>query len=278
MAELNRLAAAAGHHNHLSVLVGVRAYGIDHGGAAVHLSDDIIADHIGIGGDDRKILAQIDALDHGIHDERFDDEAEQREQAGADAEHKTGRGRDQRVAHEQRFADIEARVLLEDHRHNVRAAARSVAVEENRRADRRQHHREAQLEERLIRERLGHRVDDLKKPGEERVQHAAVRRHQAEAAAEKQKADYKQNRVDNPHRNGRRKKRNEPGEQNRDTADAARRKMIRELEKIDADSRENRAEGNHKKIIDFSPADAFYWVVHFCSAPVRGLCPLYFDR
>lgn len=142
---------------------------IDHGGTPVHLPDDVIADCIGAGGDDRKVFAQVDALDHGIHDKRLDDQAEQRKQAGADVEDETGGESDQRIADQQRLADIEARILFEDHGDDVRSAGRGVAVKQDRGAHRREHHREAEFQKRLVCERRRHRVDHFKKPGQEGI-------------------------------------------------------------------------------------------------------------
>lgn len=279
LAQSDRFAAAAGHEDHLSVLVRIGADRIDHGGAPVHLPDDVIADCIGAGGDDRKVFAQVDALDHGIHDKRLDDQAEQRKQAGADIEDEAGGERDQRIADQQRLADIEARILFEDHGDDVRSAGGGVAVEQDRRAHRREHHRKAELQKRLVCKRRRHRVDHFKKPGQKGIQHAAVRRHQAEAAPEKQEADQKQDQVDHPHRNRRRKERHELAEQDGNTADAAGGEVVRKLEKIDADRREDRAECNQKKILDFRLADLLYWVLHCRNAPVfSGMHPLYFNR
>ena len=127
-----------------------------------------------IEGEDGEIFAEVNTFNHGIDHERFDSKTEQRKQACADIEYKRRGKCDERIADEQRFADIKTRVLFEDHRNNIRAAARSVAVKEDRRADRRQHHAVAQLEERLIGKRLGKRNDLFKQPRQKRKQHAAI--------------------------------------------------------------------------------------------------------
>ena len=227
----------------------IRACGIHNGRAAVHLVNDVIANLLRVRGDNGEIFAEVNTFNHGIDHERLDSKTEQRKQACADIEYKHRGKRDERIADEQRFADIKTRVLFEDHRNNIRAAARSVAVKEDRRADRRQHHTVAQLEERLVGKRLGKRNELFKQPRQKRKQHATIHGKHTETASQNDKTDDEQDDIDNPHDTRCGERRKNMTEQNRDTAHAAGGKIIRKFKEISADGKNKGAERDeHKRL------------------------------
>ena len=261
-AKLHRLAAAAGHQDDLLILLCVCAHAVEHRAGVLEILNDKFADLLMLCRDDREILAQVDVFDHHIHHNDLDAKAEQRKQSCLDIEHKHGGSRDQHIGDHQCLADIHACILLNDHCNDIRAAGGRAAIKENCRGDRRDHHRKAQLQKRLIRKRLRHRINALKKPCQRRVQRAAVGRHQTEAAPDHKITDHQQDHVDRPHDHRRRNKRKQLAKQTGNTADAARGEIIREFEEINADGEQHRARRDQQEIIDLLPADFRTFCLH----------------
>ena len=186
-----------------------------------------------IRGDDLKALLGHQVIQHQIHKQRLDDQAQDGEQSCFHTEGKTGGHRDDDIAAQERDADIQRSIFPKNHRQDIRAAGGSIQVEQDRGTDRRQSHREHQFHQRLGRQRRVQRTDHLQQLQRTGHQQGRVDRTDSEGFPDHRKTKDQQCDVDDRHQRAGRNGRDIVSQHDRDTRNAAGGKMIREFEEID---------------------------------------------
>ena len=248
-AQSQSLCARQNGDNHRLALVMERAVDILKRCAAMQIDSDEIDNRFRVGRDDLEAFFHAKAVRHVIDEHGFHQQAEDAEQAGLNAEAEQTRDRDERIGDHQRHADIHARIFADNHRDDVGSAAGCVQVEQNRRTERRKQDGKAQLKQRLIGQRMRHRVKMLHHIDGKRQQHGTVHRAEREVSSQKDIADDEQRGVDDQNKRAGRQDfgRQHATQNQRQTADAAGRKVVRKLEEVDAD-RHNQAADCQQKI------------------------------
>ena len=244
-AKRQRLRAGENGDDHRFALVVERAVDVLKRRAAVQIDGDEVDDRIRVRRDDLETLFHAEAVGHVIDQNGFHQQAEDAEQAGLNTEAEKRRQRNQRVGNHQRHADVQARIFAHDHGDDVRSAAGGVQMEQNRRTDGRKQYREAQFQQRLVRQRVVKRPEALHDVDRQRQHDRAIHRAERETAPQKDEPYHQQRHVDDEHKGARSQHRggeNAPQNQ-RKAADAAGGKVVREFEEVNADGGEQHAEG-----------------------------------
>ena len=174
-----------------AVAVGVSTLCVVYGGAAVQIFHNKITDRLGVGTDDREVLAQVDVLDNAVDNEGLCHQTAEGEQTGLRAEDEAGSDGDEQIHDEQGSADVDAGILFQDHCQDVGTAAGCTDVKQDRSADCGQDDGKDQLQHRLRGQRMIHREPNFGKAQTNRGQHADIDGADTEAAPEKDKSENK---------------------------------------------------------------------------------------
>ena len=198
--QLQGLTAGEHGHQHAELVVGVGTVGLFHSGRAVHVVDDEVQNGLRVRSHNGAHLAQADVFNGTVHHEGFADEAKDTVQAGAHAEPHSGRQHNEDVADHQRLADLHRGVLGKDQRHDVGAAGRSADIKHDGSAQRRQEHREHQIQHGIAAQGHAGGVQPLAAGHEKGECEGGVDRPAHALDAQKEKAQHHQHQVDDPHK------------------------------------------------------------------------------
>ena len=217
------------------------------GNAVVQFADNEFGDLLGHIGDNDEVFAAVDVINDAVDEECLCEETEQREQADLYDECQERAETDEQVRIEKRLSDVQTGVFFEDQRYDIRTAGGSRLREHDRGADRREKDRVNELEEGLIRQRLGDGNDLFQNHGEEGERKTAIGRADARFLADEDKADHEERNIDHgdPRCGG--EDRESLTEDRTDTADTACDEAVGNLEEIYADRQKNNAD-RHQKI------------------------------
>ena len=225
--------------------MGVRALALHIRRAPVQILHDKINDLIRLAGDDLEALMHGDVFQHHVHDDGFQRQSQQAEHPRFDAEGNAGHHRDGKIHKQQTLANVDVGLALEDHGHDVRAAAGGLHVEHDGAADGGEGDGEDQLQQGLIGQRRVHGANVFQPPDHTGHQQAHISGAEAEGASEYQKAQQQQALVDDEHKRARRQVRGVMAQNDGNTADAAGGKMIGELKEVNAHAHQKRGQRQH---------------------------------
>ena len=191
----------------------------------------------------------LDVFQHHVHNHGFQHQAQHAEQTGFHAESHTGRHRNQKVHAQETVADIDAGVALENHGHDIGAAAGSLHVKEDGASHRRKAHCENQLKQGLAGHGRIHGHNVFQPPRSAGQDQAGIGRAHPERAPEYGKAQCQQRHVDDEHERAGGQVRGIMGQYNGNAADPAGGKMIGEFEKVYAYGDQQCAHRQHDVIL-----------------------------
>ena len=202
--------------------------------AVIHLVKNKFVDLFRFCRDNGKRFTHIEVFDDVIQQKDLGEQTERREETCAHIVYEEGGNRDDDVCDEQCLSDVETRIFFQYQGNDVGAAARCVAVKEDRRAEAGQKDGKHQFEQWLIRQRGRQRQKPLKELVDKRNHQSTQDRLESATAAEEQDADHKKHDVQNRHVSRLRKGGEELCKENGDAADAADGEAVRCLKKVNA--------------------------------------------
>ena len=247
-AKAGRLKPLAYGDHHLARRAGISASCVVKRGAVVHLVKNKFVDFFRFCCDDGECLAHIEVFNDIVKQEHLREESEDREQTRLYAVNEEGRKSNDNIRDEQRLPDIEIGIFLQNQSNDIRAAARRIAVEENRRPEPGKKHGEYHLEERLIRQRFRKWEEPFEQLVDKRDHQGAEDCFDPASATEKENAENQKCNVQYGHVGGLRKDGYQFGKQNGNAADAAEREAVRRLEKVNAGGNDDVSEAEKHPI------------------------------
>ena len=94
------------------------------GYAVVQLADNECGNLFGLFGNHHEVFTAIDVIDNAVNEEGFRKQTCKREESDFHAERDERTQTDQKVGIEKSLTDIQARILFEDQRYDIRTAGR----------------------------------------------------------------------------------------------------------------------------------------------------------
>ena len=204
----------------------------------VQLLHNKLTNYIRLTGNNRKILIQLHPLNRLINQQRLSHKPQHRTKPRSKIKHHKRNNNNRTIHQKQCTRNIHSRILLNNHRHNIRATTRSILKKQQRRSQRRQNDRKTKLQHNIPGQSLIHWKNLLKHIQKQRRNNRNISRLHSKIPSKNNKPNHQQNKI-NHQVDLSRRHRNKMRKYNRHTRNTTKGKIIRELKHINPHIHQN---------------------------------------